>query len=329
MSESGTTAAPGTPPQGSRGSLTKYAWLAIATAIATIALKTGAWVVTGSVGLLSDAAESVVNLVAAVVALITLKIAARPADKNHHFGHSKAEYFSAAIEGVMIFIAASVILISSVERFINPAPLENVGVGLLISGVASVLNGTVAVILMRAGTRHRSAVLSADGKHLMTDVWTSVGVVVGVALVWLTGWERLDPLVAFAVGVNIIITGWKLIAESVAGLMDVSWSKEENARLVEVLRSFISDQVDVHGVRTRESGHRRYVEMHVLVPGAWTVTKGHDLVEEIEQAVKAEFEECTITTHLEPREDPRAYDDFDHELDLEVRTDGGSPAAGS
>lgn len=310
-----------------RSGLTKFAWLAIATAIATIALKAGAWVVTGSVGLLSDAAESVVNLVAAVVALITLNIAARPADDDHHFGHSKAEYFSAAIEGVMIFVAASVILVSSVERFINPQPLANVGTGLVISGVATVLNGVVAVILMRAGRAHRSAVLTADGKHLMTDVWTTVGVVVGVALVALTGWERLDPVIAFAVGVNIIVTGWKLIAESVAGLMDVTWSAEDNERLAELLRGRITDEVNIHGVRTRESGHRRYVEMHVLVPGAWSVTRGHDLVEDIEQEVKAAFEACDITTHLEPREDPRAYDDYDTEIQLGVTPEGDAPSA--
>lgn len=303
-----------------RSSLTKFAWLAIAAAIATIALKTGAWVVTGSVGLLSDAAESIVNLVAAVVALITLRIAARPADDSHHFGHSKAEYFSAAVEGVMIFLAAAVILVTSVERFIHPAPLENVGLGLVVSAVASVINGAVALVLMRAGRAHRSAVLTADGKHLMTDVVTSVGIVLGVGLVWLTGWERLDPLVAFAVGVNIILTGWKLMAESLSGLMDASWSTEDNARLAEVLRGHLSEEVEIHAVRTRESGHRRYAEMHVLVPGAWSVTQGHDVVEDIEQAVKGAFEDCVVATHLEPREDPRAYDDYDHELVL--RADG-------
>lgn len=298
--------------------LRKFAWLSVATAIVTIALKIGAWWVTGSVGLLSDAAESVVNLVAAVVALVTLRIAARPASKAFQFGHSKAEYFSAAIEGVMIFIAASVILVTSVERFLNPRPLSDVGIGLIIAVVASVLNGAVAVVLLRAGRKYRSAVLTADGKHLLTDVWTSVGVVVGVGLVVLTGWSRLDPIVAFAVGVNIIITGWKLIANSAQGLMDAAWSKQDNARLTELLRTHLTDEVDVHGVRTRLSGHRRYAEMHVLVPGGWSVTRGHDVVEEIEQAVKAEFEECEVTTHLEPREDPRAYDDYEVEIAVAV-----------
>ncbi len=306
-------------PATGRRDLSAFAWLSIAAAILTIGLKAGAWALTGSVGLLSDAAESVVNLVAAVVALIALKVAARPADKNHHFGHSKAEYFSAAVEGVMIFVAAVFILISATYRFVHPAPLEQLGIGIAISVVASAINGAVAFVLLRAGRQHRSATLTADGKHLLTDVWTSAGVVLGVGLVALTGWERLDPIVAFAVGVNIIVTGWKLLAESVAGLMDVSWSKEDNARLAEVVRGHLSDDVDVHALRTREAGHARYVEMHVLVPGEWTVLAGHDVVEEIEQAVMAEFERCQVTIHLEPREDPRAYGDYDHEVI--VRTD--------
>lgn len=303
-------------PATGRRDLSSFAWLAIATAIATIALKTGAWALTGSVGLLSDAAESVVNLVAAVVALIALKVAARPASKSHHFGQTKAEYFSAAIEGVMIFAAAVFILISATYRFIYPAPLEQVGVGIAISVIASILNGVVARVLMRAGRQYRSATLTADGKHLLTDVWTSVGVVVGVALVGITGWERLDPIVAFAVGVNIIVTGWKLLAESAAGLMDVAWSKEDNARLAALVREHLTDDVQVHALRTREAGHARFAEMHVLVPGGWTVQEGHDVVEEIEQAIVAEFEGCRVTIHLEPREDPRAYGDYDHEVKI-------------
>lgn len=299
-----------------RRDLSAFAWLSIAAAILTISLKTGAWVITGSVGLLSDAAESVVNLVAAVVALIALKVAARPADKSHHFGHSKAEYFSAAIEGVMIFIAAVFIIVTSVERLIRPAPLENVGIGLVISVVASVVNGAVAWVLLRAGRRHRSATLTADGKHLLTDVWTSVGIVVGVGLVALTGWERLDPIVAFVVGVNIILTGWKLLAESVAGLMDVSWSKQDNAELAQIVKRFLTEDVAVHALRTREAGHARYVEMHLLVPGRWTVLEGHDIAEDIEDAIVERFEGCSVTIHLEPREDPRAYGDYEHEVTI-------------
>lgn len=290
--------------------LSRFAYLSIATAITTITLKAFAWTITGSVGLLSDALESVVNLVAAIAVLVALKVAARPADKNHHFGHSKAEYFSAAIEGQMIFVAALAIMWTSVERFLHPRALDNVGIGLGISVVASVLNGVVAVILMRAGRRHRSLTLTADGKHLMTDVWTSAGVLVGVLLVALTGIQRLDPAVAFLVGVNIIVTGWRLLRESMEGLMDIAMSKEDNKAIADVLTRFVSDEVHFHALRTRLSGHHRFAEVHVLVPGAWTVQQGHDLVEEVEEAVHAVFDDVALTCHLEPSEDPRAYDDY-------------------
>ncbi|WP_121030218.1 cation diffusion facilitator family transporter [Terracoccus luteus] len=294
--------------------LSRYAYLSIAAALVTITLKFFAWRITGSVGLLSDAAESVVNLVAAVAVLIALRVAAMPADKNHHFGHTKAEYFSAAIEGMMIFAAAVVIVYTAVERFLNPQPIENVGVGLAISVVASVVNGVVGWLLIRAGRRYRSLTLTADGKHLMTDVWTSAGVVVGVIAVALTGIERLDPVIAFLVGLNIIWTGWSLVRESSEGLMDIALSKEENAALAAVLTRFVSPDVHFHALRTRVSGHHRFAEVHVLVPGAWTVQQGHDLVEEVEDAVREEFADLTLTCHLEPAEDPRAYGDYPAEF---------------
>ena len=289
--------------------LTRFAWLAIAAAVVTITLKTVAWQVTGSVGLLSDAAESVVNLVAAIVALVALRVAIMPADKNHHFGHSKAEYFSAALEGLMIFVAAAVILATSIQRFLDPQPLENIGIGLGVSVVASLVNGLVAVVLLRAGARHRSITLTADGKHLMTDVWTSVGVVVGVLLVVVTGWERLDPVVAFAVGVNILVTGWRLIRSASAGLMDVSLPKEDNETIRAVLGRFTSAEVMWHRLLTREAGNRRFMQFDLLVPGAWTVQRGHDLVEEITDALVAEFPDIDVICHVEPIEDPRSYED--------------------
>ena len=289
--------------------LSRFAWLSIAAALVTIALKTVAWQITGSVGLLSDAAESVVNLVAAVVALVALTVAIRPADKNHHFGHSKAEYFSAAAEGMMIFVAAAVILFSAIQRFLNPQPLENVGVGLAVSVVASVVNGLVALVLLRAGARYRSITLTADGKHLLTDVWTSVGVVVGVLLVWLTGWERLDPVVAFAVGVNILVTGWRLIRSASAGLMDVSLPKEDNEIIRTVLGRFTSAEVTWHRLLTREAGNRRFMQFDLLVPGGWTVQRGHDLVEDITDALMAEFPDIDVLCHIEPVEDPRSYEE--------------------
>jgi cation diffusion facilitator family transporter len=289
--------------------LSRFAWLSIAAALVTIALKTVAWQITGSVGLLSDAAESLVNLVAAIVALVALTVAIKPADKNHHFGHSKAEDCSAEAEGMMIFVAAAVILFSSIQRFLNPQALENVGVGLAVSVVASVVNGLVAVVLLRAGARYRSITLTADGKHLMTDVWTSVGVVVGVLLVWVTGWERLDPVVAFAVGLNILVTGWRLIRSASAGLMDVSLPKEDNAVIREVLGRFTSADVTWHRLLTREAGNRRFMQFDLLVPGGWTVQRGHDLVEDITDALVAEFPDIEVLCHIEPVEDPRSYED--------------------
>lgn len=297
-----------------RSHLTRFAWLSIVAAVFTIGLKSGAFLLTGSVGLLSDAAESVVNLVAAVVALVALRVAARPADDGHQFGHAKAEYFSAAVEGGMIVVAACFIVFSSISRLMDPQPLENVGVGLLISVLASVVNGVVALVLIRAGREHRSLTLVADGRHLLTDVWTSVGVVVGVLLVSLTGWERLDPVVALLVGVNIIVTGYKLLQDSVAGLMDRAWPEEDNEQLAKVFTSYVAKDVRFHALRTREAGHQRFVEVHVLVPGEWSVRQGHDLVEDVEAAVRVQFPDVQIVCHLEPLEDPRSYGDFPTEV---------------
>ncbi|AVZ40600.1 MULTISPECIES: cation diffusion facilitator family transporter [unclassified Dietzia] len=290
--------------------LKKFAWLSVATSIVTIALKMAAWWVTGSVGLLSDAAESVVNLVASVVALIAITVAERPADDDHQYGHSKAEYFSAGVEGAMIFVASTFILYTGVERLINPVPIESLGLGLAISVVAAVVNGVVGALLIRAGTRHRSPTLKADGKHLMTDVVTSVGVVIGVALVWITGWEFLDPIVALAVGLNILFIGYKLVHESGMGLMDATLPDEDNRAIQEVLdRHRQPGRVDFHELRTRESGRWRFVEFHALVPGDWSVDQGHDLVETVEQEIHAALPHSHITTHLEPIEDERAYND--------------------
>lgn len=295
-----------------RPDLTRYAWLAVAAAVVTIALKTGAFLVTGSAGLLADAAESVVNLVAAVVALIALKVAARPPDHNHHFGHTKAEYFSAAVEGIMIFVAAASIIVFAIGRIIQPRELEELGIGIVITLVATVLNGVVGGVLLRAGKRHHSITLRADGKHLMTDVYTSVGVVVGIGLVMLTGWEVLDPIIAIAVGVNILWAGYGLIRESTGGLMDISLPVEDNARLQEILDARTSDTMAFHAVRTRESGARQFMEMHMLVPGAWTVQQGHDAMEDLIDEIQAEFPNLWVTGHLEPIEDPRSYEDMDY-----------------
>ncbi|MGB8020933.1 MAG: cation diffusion facilitator family transporter, partial [Candidatus Nanopelagicales bacterium] len=285
------------------------AWLSIAPGFTVFGLKLLAWKLTDSVGLLSDALESTVNIVAAIVALIALKAASKPADAKHHFGHGKAEYFSSMVEGMMIFIASGLIMFTAVERLIQPQPLEDVGLGLAISTGASVINGVVAMILLRAGRKHRSIVLIADGKHLMTDVWTSGGVIIGVMLVALTGWERMDPIIAIIVAINIVLAGAKLIGASATGLMDGSLSDEENELIVSILQRHQREDVRFHALQTRESGRQRFVSMHVLVPGKWTVAKGHDLLESVEDDIREELPGTWVTTHLEPIEDPRAWED--------------------
>ena len=291
--------------------LRKYAWLAIATAVLTVLLKGGAWYITGSVGLLSDAAESLVNLVAAIVALVSLTIAARPADADHHFGHGKAEYFSAALEGIMVFVAAASIIYLGVVRLFDPRPLESLGLGLGISVVAAVLNGVVGRILIRVGSQHNSITLRADGRHLMTDVYTTAGVVVGLGLAWLTGWNWMDPVVAILVGLNILVTGYRLISESTAGLMDASLSAEDNARIQAILDAHTEPgRIEFHAVRTRESGARQFMEMHMLVPGEWTVQRGHDAMEDLVETIVAQFPAMSVTGHLEPIADPRSYEDI-------------------
>jgi cation diffusion facilitator family transporter len=282
--------------------LTRFAWLSIATAGATIALKSLAYAVTGSVGLLSDAAESVVNLVAAIIALVALKVAARPADESHHYGHGKAEYFSAGLEGLMIFIAAAVILYTAVRRLLHPEPLESLGAGLAIATVASLINGAVGMLLIRTGRRHRSATLTADGKHLMTDVWTSVGVIVGVLLVGITGWERLDPIVAIAVGLNILVTGYRLISQSLTSLLDAAMPAEEQARIREILDGFRSEEIDFGAVRTRESGRHRFVSLIMRVPAEWSVGQADGAAERVEAAIRAALPDTAVSTQLEPRE---------------------------
>ena len=254
-----------------------------------------------------------VNLVAAIVAVIALSIASRPADSNHHYGHGKVEYFSAGIEGLMIFVAAMVIMYSAVERLLHPQALDAVGVGLLITLIATSINAAVGWLILRAGRRHRSLTLVADGKHLLTDVWTSIGVVIGVGLVALTGWLPLDSIVAIAVGLNILWTGFTLVRNSVHGLMDRALNTADEARVIEVVNSFVAEyppgQLAFHALQTRESGQQRFVSLHVLVPGQWTVATGHDLVERVESAIALALPGAHIQTHLEPREDPRSYDD--------------------
>ena len=284
-------------------SLKRYAWLSIGAAVATILLKGWAWWLTGSVGLLSDALESFVNLAGALMALAMLTLAAMPADDNHAHGHGKAEYFSSAFEGGLILVAALGIAYAAIDRLIHPQPLEAVGIGLAVSAVASIINLATARILLRVGRQSRSITLEADAHHLLTDVWTSAGVIVGVALVWATGWLWLDPVIALAVAANIVWTGWQLLRRSAGGLMDVSLEADELQAIERVLDDYRRQGLDFHALRTRQAGARAFVTLHVLVPGAWSVQHGHDWSERIEADIRRAVPAAHVTTHLEPLED--------------------------
>ena len=290
-------------------SLKRYAWLSIAAALATILLKGCAWWLTGSVGLLSDALESFVNLAGAMMALAMLTLAAMPADENHAHGHGKAEYFSSAFEGALILVAAVGIGYAAIDRLLNPQPLEAVGIGLAVSVAASVINLVTGRVLMNVGRKYKSITLEADAHHLMTDVWTSVGVIAGVGLVWATGWLWLDPVIALLVALNIVWTGWQLLQRSAAGLMDVSIPDDERQAIEAVLDSYRTHGLEFHALRTRQAGTRAFVSFHILMPGAWTIQHGHDWSERIEADIRRAVPHAHLTTHLEPREDPLSLAD--------------------
>ncbi|MBK8032757.1 MAG: cation transporter [Chloroflexi bacterium] len=292
-----------------RASLTRYAWLSIAAALLTIGLKGSAYLLSGSVGLLSDALESGVNLIAAVVALGALTIAARPADDAHNFGHDKAEYFSSGVEGALILVAAFGIASTAIDRLLNPAPLDNVGLGLIVSVIASVVNFAVARVLLRVGKQYKSITLEADSHHLMTDVWTSVAVIVGVGAVALSGWMWLDAVIALLVAANIIRSGIQLLRRSISGLMDSAIPPETLQAITTRLNEFQSRGIKWHALRTRQSGARSFVEAHILVPGGWTVQAGHDLSEEIEQVIRGIANDISVTIHLEPLGDAAGEND--------------------
>jgi len=293
--------------------LQRYAWLSIAAAISTILLKGVAWKLTGSVGLLSDAIESFVNLAGALMALWMLTVAALPADDEHTHGHSKAEYFSSAFEGFLIVLAAGSIAYTAIDRFIHPQPLETVGIGLLVSVLASVINFLTARTLMAVGKKHNSITLEADAHHLMTDVWTSVGVIAGVGLVAVTGWIWLDPAIALLVAINIIWTGWHLMHRSASGMMDSSLPSDDLKKIEGVLASFEAQGIAFHALRTRQAGSRAFISVHLLMPGHWSIQIGHDWSERIEAEIRRELANAHITTHIEPLEDPVSM--TDQELD--------------
>jgi len=290
-------------------SLKRYVYLSIATAIATILLKGVAWWLTGSVGLLSDALESFVNLAGALMALAMLSLAMTPADENHAYGHGKAEYFSSAFEGFLILVAAASIGYAGVDRLLHPQAIESVGIGLAVSVLASIINLITARTLMTVGRKHNSITLEADAHHLLTDVWTSVGVIGGVGLVWLTGWLWLDPVIAILVAANIVWTGWHLLSRSASGLMDVSIPDEQIKAVESVLEGYRQQGLNFHALRTRQAGMRAFVSLHVMVPGAWTVQQGHDWLERIENDIRSAVSHAHVTTHLEPLEDPVSLSD--------------------
>ena len=290
--------------------LTRYAWLSIAAAVVTITMTSAAYFLTGSVGLLSDALESVVNLVAALIALAMLALAARPADENHAYGHTKAEYISSGAEGALIVAAAGGICWTAIDRLLHPHGIEKLGLGLVISMLGSGVNFWVARVLLRAAKQFRSITLEADSRHLMTDVWTSGGVLIGVGAVALTGWQKLDPIIALLVAANIVRSGIQLMKRSAHGLLDVAIGTEDRAAVDAVMARYRAQGIEFHALRTRQSGSRPFIAFHVLVAPDWTVKRGHDLLEEIEADIRAEIPGAHVFTHLEPLGDPRSDEDL-------------------
>lgn len=292
-------------------SLKKFIYLAIAAAVATISLKLFAYFLTGSVGLFSDALESVVNLIAAIVALFMITLAEKPADEEHAFGHHKAEYFSSAIEGGLIVLAAFSIIWAAIPRIIHPQPLENVGIGLLVSFGASLINLAVGLILIKNGRKNNSITLEADGRHLMTDVYTSVGVLIGIGVVKLTGWLVLDGIVAIGVALNIVWTGYQLMRRSALGLLDSGIPEVDRMKIAKALEPLKQQNLDYHSLLTRQAGQRKFIALHVLMPGSWTIQEGHNKIEEIESDIRELFDSpVTVFTHLEPIEDPASMNDI-------------------
>lgn len=292
-----------------RRSLTKYAWLSVGAAALTFLIKLAGAYVSGSVGLLSDALEGVVNLVAAAIALIILKIVAQPPDESHPYGHDKAEYFSSGIESTLIIIASLGILYTAVRSLLNPEPLEEVGLGLALAVLASLINLLVGQIMIRAGKKNDSITLEANGRHLMSDVWTSVGVVLGVTLAVITGLQILDPLIAIAVGLHVGWSGIKIFRRSVTGLMDSPIAKDERQIVEEILDKSCTEGIEWHALRTRQAASRRFIDVHVLVPGVWSVQKSHDLAEKLEMEIREKIDFSTVMVHIEPVEDERSWQD--------------------
>ncbi len=290
-------------------SLRFYMFLSIAAALVTMAIKFVGYILTGSVGLFSDAAESVVNLVAALVGLWAVTLAARPADEDHPYGYTKSEYFSSGVEGALILVAALIIAFEAIPRLFHPKSIEQAFLGLTFSLIGTLINGALAWFMLREGKKQRSITLEADAHHLFTDVLTTVGVLIGILLVVMTKWYILDPIVALLVALNILWTGFKLLRQTELGLLDTVLPPEDLKVVYEILGRYRQQNIDFHALRSRMSGRRRFMSFHVIVPGTWTVLKGHNICEEIELAIHAALPESTVFTHLEPREDPVTFQD--------------------
>jgi cation diffusion facilitator family transporter len=287
-----------------------FIWISIAASVATIVLKSWAYVITGSIGLFSDAIESFINLAAGIMALIMLYISAAPPDRKHPFGHNKAEYFSSVTEGILILIAAIAIGVAAIERLLVPQPIGELGTGLLISAAASMINLVVGMILVAGGKKYRSIILEADGKHLLTDVWTTAGVLVALMLVNVTGWIILDPIIAIIVAMNIVYTGIKLIIRSVSGLMDSSLSDEDETRIRSILDTYGSNGLKYHSLYTRMAASKNFIYLHLLMPGDWPIDRGHEMTKAVEHKIHAQIENSEIFIHMEPLDDPDSFDDY-------------------
>ena len=289
--------------------LSDFALLSLGAGVVTFGLKLAAWRMTGSVGLLSDALESLANIAAAIIALASLSVAARPEDEDHAYGHTKAEYFAGGVEGALIIVAAAGIGYNAVDRLFHPQALEHTGVGLGVAAVASMVNLAVARVLFRVAKKRHSIALEADAKHLMTDVWTSAAVILAVGLVAVTGWLWLDPVIGFLLAIHIVVTGARLVHESMLGLMDTGLGKEDLERLKAVLARFEPEGVHYHALRTREAGARRFMSVHLLMPGEWSIGRGHALADRMEAELRAAVPRLVVFTHMEPAEDPASFDD--------------------
>lgn len=291
----------------------RYALYSIAASLGTLALKFAAWRLSGSVGLLSDAMETLVNLSAGLLAFSALTIALQPADEAHAYGHGKAEYFSSATEGLLILVAAGGILFAAIDRFLHPQELSGLGWGILVALVAAGVNWVTALGLLRAARRFDSITLEADARHLLTDVWTSAGMVAGLAVLLFAphSWQLLDPIIACIMAVNIAVTGVNLLRRSMSGLMDAALPETELQQIVEIIREEAGERTPFHGLRTRKAGARRFVDFHLLLPGETTVKQSHDLTERIEKRVCAALPRCHATIHVEPVEDHRSWDGWE------------------